>query len=36
LSVGGLGLGVLWAAVLLAVDVGSMFLAAAVIDWLGL
>jgi hypothetical protein len=32
----GLGLGVLWAAILLGVDVGSMVLAEAVIGWLGL
>jgi hypothetical protein len=35
-SFAGFGIGSLWVAFLLAVDVGSMFLAAAVIDWLGL
>jgi len=32
----GLGLGVLWGAVLLAVDIGSMVLAGVAIDWLGM
>jgi hypothetical protein len=35
-SLAGLGIGSLWVAVLLGVDFGSMILAGAIIDWLGL